>query len=200
MKKCCYATGMFLLVLAALCGCQKSLLPQHEFPLEADAVTSALRSAGLAWVITDEQSWSEGHTVYTLCNEAGQMTANVSSANADGRRQLFVGFLTPDRQNFSNIAPLTEPDWEKAFQFCTLLYGGYENSGQVFKAFSRDISSTLAKEPDTAGWEWSVDLCDIQVSVVITQDQSDPSKKYLKRLDFISDVAGSNMMDLPEYS
>lgn len=142
-------------VLAALClltGCQKGERFQTTFPLEEEAIASALEKAGLPGKISESEtdSYSDRHTIYVVRSETetyadpnnGVMVASASSSATDYGRMLSTVFDRLNTEQFS------WEDWKRQIIFATLLYGGFEEEDAVYKVFCE-------KElPDTPPYLW----------------------------------------------
>lgn len=137
----------FFLVFGSLfsvAGCQKNALPQPSFPLEADAANAALEQTGLPWVISEPetQSFMEGHIAYTLRDpvetyagtENKLVNANLSSARVEGERFLSAIFPSPSAE--PGTLPVAWEDWKRQIVFATLLFGGFADEEEVYRAFS----------------------------------------------------------------
>lgn len=131
-------------VICSLVGCQKNGLSQPDFPLEEDVIMTALEQTGLPWVISESETHSniEGQIAYTLRNptdtygdtENKVLTAGISSAFTEGERFLTVTFpSTPDEPA---TLPFAWEDWKQQIVFTTLLFGGFEDEEEVYRAFS----------------------------------------------------------------
>lgn len=137
---------VFLVVclLCSLSGCQKSTMPQPDFPLEEDVITDALEQTGLQGIISESETFSsiEGHIAYALRDPAKTyadtenkvLIAGISSAITEGERVLFVTFLSaPDEPA---TLPFVWKDWKQQIVFTTLLFGGFADEEEVYRAFS----------------------------------------------------------------
>ncbi|MCE5235720.1 MAG: hypothetical protein LLF87_06665 [Eubacteriales bacterium] len=156
-KRAIYAALAFG-VICSLAGCQKSNLPQPDFPLEEDAILAALEQAGLPGVISESETRSshEGHMAYTLRDPAKTygdtgnkvVTAGISSAITEGERFLSMIFLSaPDEPA---TLPFTWEDWRRQIIFTTLLFGGFEDEEAVYRAFS---DKETPEDEESFGWE-----------------------------------------------
>ena len=131
-------------LLCALAGCQKSRLPQPDFPLEEDVITAALQQTGLPGVISESETYSsvEGHIAYTLRDpeetygdtENKVLIAGVSSAITEGECFLSVNF--PSNPYEPVTIPFSWEDHKQQLVFATLLFGGFEDEEEVYRAFS----------------------------------------------------------------
>lgn len=152
-------------VVCSLAGCQKSGLPQPDFPLTEDAILSAQSQTGLPGIISDTFSSVEGHTAYTLYHptktygraDSRVITAAISSALTDGGRFLSVEL---DSLTVTEKPEFKWEDWKQQFEFATLLYGGFADAEEVFRAFSaKDANGAkvrpkgnLSPGPETYKW------------------------------------------------
>lgn len=136
---------VFLVVclLCSLAGCQKSTMPQPDFPLEEDVITDALEQTGLPGVISESETFSsiEGHIAYVLRDpmetygdtDNTMLIAGISSAITEGERFLSMIFLSaPDEPA---TLPFEWEDWKRQIVFTTLLFGGFNDEEEVYRAF-----------------------------------------------------------------
>ena len=148
-------------LLCSLAGCQKSTMPQPDFPLEENVITDALEQTGLPGVISESETFSsiEGHIVYVLRDPAKTyadtenkvLIAGISSAITEGERFLFVTFLSaPDEPA---TLPFVWKDWKQQIVFATLLFGGFADEEEVYRAFSNK-ETPESKE----SFEWEAQL------------------------------------------
>jgi len=179
VKRLIFCTFLAVVLLCSLAGCQKSGLPQPDFPLEEDVVMTVLEQTGLPGIISESETFSsvEGHISYTLRDptktygdtENKVVTAGISSANTNGERFLGMIFLSaPDEPA---ALPFAWEDWKQQIVFTTLLFGGFEDEEEVYRAFSD-------KEPpdDEERFEWDAQLpggyCRVSYSFNTTLEQS----------------------------
>ena len=146
-------------MLAAICllsGCKKDVHFQTSFPLEEDAIVSALEKTGLQGKISDSEteSYADGHILYVVRSETetygdsdnGVMIASVSSAETSDGRKLYAAF------DWTNTDEFSWEDWKQQIAFATLLYGGFANEDDVYKVFCE-------KElPDSSPFVWEEEL------------------------------------------
>jgi len=163
----------------SLAGCQKSGLPQPDFPLEQDVIMTALEQTGLPGVISESETFSsiEGHTAYVLRDpmetygdmENTVLIAGISSAITEGERFLSMIFLSaPDEPA---TLPFVWEDWKQQIVFTTLLFGGFEDGEEVYRAFS-DKETPEGQER----FEWDAQLpggyCRVSYSFNTIREQS----------------------------
>lgn len=128
-----------LLTLGALCslaGCQETGLSRPDFPLEEQVVNAALEQSGLPGAISKDetQSYAEWHTIYTLRDEDQVLPiAIISSSLREGERLFQIDFISPP---LSAGPAFAWEDWKQQLVFSTLLYGGFADAEQVYRAFS----------------------------------------------------------------
>ncbi len=140
MKK--FASLFLALTLAALClaGCGgKETLAEPEFPLTDEAITAALAQAELDWVIDPEgtHSGEEGTVLHNLRAPDGTLRGGTLSGVVDGKRYLSMTLPTNAADTDPAAPrPFTWADWEKSLRLAALLYGGFEDAGALYDAFS----------------------------------------------------------------
>ncbi len=131
-------------MLCALAGCQNSRLRQPAFPLKENVIKNALKKTGLSGIISESETFSsvKGHIAYTLRDpeetygdtENKVLIAGVSSAITEGERFLSVNF--PSNPYEPVTTPFSWEDWKQQLVFATLLFGGFEDEEEVYRAFS----------------------------------------------------------------
>lgn len=157
-----------LAALLALCftaACQRDTIPQPAFPLEADVKIAALEKTGLTGEISEQEttSYAQGHKLYvvrsqtetysdTISLEEAQakpgmrlIVAGVSSAIIEGERMLSIIF---DQREIAD--KFAWEDWKKQIAFAALLYGGFENEDDVYKAF---LGKEFPEGEDSFEWD-----------------------------------------------
>lgn len=131
---------LYFFVTFMLTGCQKSSLPSQTHPLKAGVVENALEETELSWRIVDEQSWAEGHVVYSLSDQNDRMIAMVTSIGEGDAQNLGITFL-PKRESSTLTTSLPEADIQKAFILAALLYGDFESENSVYDAFQENFQT-----------------------------------------------------------
>lgn len=148
------AFGLFLFgVLLLVSGCQK----RDCVPLSEDAVTSLLAQVGLPGEISPDETVSQGkgRISYVIRDPAetygdggsSKMVAGVTSLVRKDGRALSATFV-------QNVAeePIVWEDWERQIKLAVLLYGGFEDEEDLYKA------CTEAELPtDTASFSWETE-------------------------------------------
>lgn len=141
-------------ILGMVCcatGCQKNTVPQTNFPLQEETILTTLEKAELkgeiseSETVTDSEGQSAMHVVRsinetysdTITSEEAQtnphsrvMIAGISSRIAEGEQLLSV---TYDQKEVPD--EFAWKDWKKQIVFATLLYGGFEDEEEIYKAF-----------------------------------------------------------------
>lgn len=112
-------------------GAIKQPIPMSEYPLSKATVEAALEETGLFWTITNEEPWGGNRAFFELCDKDEKAIAVISSVGGDRTRVLQLTFFSSSEKT----VPLDQKDWEKAVDLATILYGGFEEKGQVFEAF-----------------------------------------------------------------
>lgn len=141
--------AMFGVFSSASAGADDTL-PQLAFPLDAAEITHALQKTGLPGEISESETSSkmEGQVLYVVrsltetyldtaspeeapddpCSRV--ITAAVTSAVSEGERVIFTVFY---QKSVSD--PFSWEDWKRQIVFATLLYGGFEDEEELFRAF-----------------------------------------------------------------
>lgn len=146
-----FLTAGVLVMLCFVSGCKKDILSQPTFPLDDEAVSVALEKSGLPGELSKSEtaSLAEGQRTHAVrsptitysdtisLEEAAAnpstrlLLASVSSAAIDGKRALSTVFDQIDVPE-----QMAWEDWKRQIVFATLLYGGFEEEEQVYKAFA----------------------------------------------------------------
>lgn len=110
-------------------------LAKPEYPLADDTITGALAQAELDWTI-DAQGTStneKGLVTQTLRAPDGALRGGTLSGVVDGKR--YLSMTLP-----ANVAgaSFTWADWEQSLRLAALLYGGFEDAGALYDAFSEE--------------------------------------------------------------
>lgn len=134
---------MLISVIGICCGCEKQELLIPQYPLETDTIEAALNDVGLTWIITNRAEWGEGRVLYELCNTEKKGIATISSVRDGSTRTLQLNFFSSTEID----SPLPETDWEKVMRLAAILYGGFEDAGQVYEVF-RDTYDDIAVVDD----------------------------------------------------
>lgn len=158
-------------------------LPEPEFPLSEDVINDALDELGLDWVILEDeiQQISEEDVegiIYTFRDpvktQSEHSTATlfyggVSSGIVEGKRQLSM-ILDSGGHGLDGV-PFAWEDWKQAIVLGTMLYGGFEDKEEVYRALSE-----LEVPDDDSALKWGVPLskgyCNVQRGAI----QTSPSK------------------------
>lgn len=150
-------------LLCSIAACKKDVLPQPKFPLEAAAITATLEKAGLQGEISESETTfnDEGYTRYVVRSpteaysdrislEEAQdnpssrvIIAGASSAIIESERTLYTTF---DQIDISD--QFAWEDWKQQIVFATLLYGGFEDEEEVYRAF---LGKALPECEDSEG-------------------------------------------------
>lgn len=130
---------------------KKDVLPKITFPLEEETIITALEKSGLPGILSESETYSlaEGQRVHavrsptitysdTVSTEEANadpstrlLIASISSAAIEGERVLFTVF---DQIDVSD--PISWEDWKQQLVFAALLYGGFEDDEEVYRAFA----------------------------------------------------------------
>lgn len=160
-------------LLCSIAACKKDVLPQPNFPLEEEAITAALEKTGLPGEISESEttSYAEGHSLYVVRSlteaysdeispEEAQanpysrvIIASASSAITEGERTLYTMF---DQKDSSD--QFAWEDWNKQIVFTTLLYGGFEDEEDVYRAFVGKALPKGENSEDEVSLVWDAQL------------------------------------------
>lgn len=154
-------------------------LLEPEFPLSEDVINDALDELGLDWVISQDETQQiskedvEG-ILYTLRdpeemhNEhstAKRLYGGVSSGYVEGKRQLSMT-LDSSGHGLDGV-PFSWEDWKQVIVLGTILYGGFEDEEEVYRALSE-----LEVPDDDGTLKWDVPLskgyCNVQRGAIQT--------------------------------
>ncbi len=143
------------ILLYSLTDCKKDERFQTAFPLEKEVITATLEKSGLPGIISESEttSYTEGHILYVVRSptETYDGTSNsvflagISSMNYEGERMLSTTF---DQRVVSD--QIEWEDWKQQIVFATLLYGGFENEEDVYRAF---LEKELPDGKTSFGWD-----------------------------------------------
>lgn len=200
MKKYIFLIVVLIIGLVSFGIWKKQTLTMPEYPLDSTTIDKALKEADLSWTIIAEEDSSfvgetfEGQTVYTL-NKNGEVVAAISSAIKGGERYLHISFSSYHNNEYS----LPKEEWEKAMVFATLLYGGFDNSHQVYNEFTNDYDmKNTVKEPrerimgGSLGYEemstWENEINGVNCQVVLNRPYLSMPQEYLGLIRITSDV------------
>ena len=140
-------------------------LAQSVFPLSEEEVNDALGKSGLSGSISPSESTSygQGHMVYVVRSEAETyssdpgagkvMVATVSSMIDDSGRRLQTMF---ERLNVSD--PFVWEDWKKQLVFSALLYGGFGDEEEIYRALAAEEVPKSTNLEGTIQAKWFLDL------------------------------------------
>ncbi|MEW8994173.1 hypothetical protein [Clostridium sp.] len=195
MKKYIFLIPMLIIGLCSFWGCEKQTLIMPKYPLDSTTIDKALQEAELSWtIIAEEDSSFAGQTIYTL-NKNDEMVASISSVIKGGERYLHISFSSYHNNEYS----LPEEEWEKAIVFATLLYGGFDNTHQVYNQFKNDYDmKNTVKEPrerimgGSLGYEemskWENEINGINCQVILNKPYRSMPQEYLGSIRITSDV------------
>ena len=124
-------------IMCTAAGCRDTGLARPEFPLDEDAVTTALIEAGLPGIIAKSETRAEtnGSTSYTLRDPADDNRTNIliSSSRSRGKRYLQVVYRAPA---VSQQPAFEWEDWKRQLIFAALLSGGFSDREALYSSFS----------------------------------------------------------------
>lgn len=187
---------MILAILVVLlCGCSKQTHPVPGYPLEASAVESALKDAGLPWTIAEEKNWREDQASFILHDENGRFIATVSSIGNREERFLQISFNPPAHDQYGLSISFPEEECEGAIVFGTILFGGFESQNQVYKDFrdnydAKKIVYELGEPPEGVTFpykektEWNSGYNGIHYNIALGRPALDSPQSYLSYLSF----------------
>ncbi len=180
---------VLLCFVVICCGCSKQEPPVTLYPPDSDTIEAALDDLGLEWTITEEEDMSEDEEVerilYTLCDTDKKEIAYIYLTGKENHetRSVQISFFSE-----SEIASsLPASDWEKAIRLATILYGRFEDAGQVYKVFEDtyeetavidDRPGTKAKGEKRIRWESKVN--DVSCFIGFVQTGVDTGRKEIE--------------------
>ena len=137
---------ILLVAAALLAGCQKKEpLPQPEFPMSEEALAAALEETGLSWSIEQADEHTDGNdtsiSYYLYRSESGVAYNSVSITSYDTEelgRVLHIDFREPQNQQWwQDEKTACWEDWRETLVLVARLYGGFEDTKEIFRACSR---------------------------------------------------------------
>lgn len=167
-------------------------LPQPKLPLEKDVIMKTVEELGLSCVISEDESQetlSRENAVYVLhvlrdperkYNEDSEDTvlyAGITSGIVDGSRGL--GGTFDARSHMLEDKPFAWEDWKEEIVFCSLLYGGFEDKEEVYRALSK-----LEVPDDGNALKWGVQLSNGYCVVRRSRIEQRPATGYTLWITF----------------
>lgn len=156
----------------------KESMPEPEFPLDKETIMKTVDELGLPCVISDDESeelLTRENTVYSnyVLRDLERkyqedsldtvLYSGIISGIVDGNR--YMSTLFDAKSHMVNDKPFAWEDWKQEIIFTTILYGGFEDEEEVYRALSKlDV-------PDGDGvLKWGVQLsngyCGVQRSSI----------------------------------
>ena len=139
-----------LLCVMCLTGLAFAKEKTIDYPFSAEMLTEVLEKVDLNWEISEEQSNMEDQKIFTLVNAEGSITAGITAAGDENGRSLMLAFMSKRNEftDANNIqTPISETEFLKVLEMVTLLYGGFENEGQIRDDFQKNfIKKSTIKE------------------------------------------------------
>lgn len=128
-----YIGLLCILIFALVVGCCKEEI-MYDFPLERDVVEQVISEKQLSWRIEDEQSFHEGHSVFSLRDEDNVFCSMDSYGGEIGR---FIGlqFHFPQDYTSEQIQQFNEEEWFNLFEIAGTFYGNSKDVKNVYKEF-----------------------------------------------------------------
>lgn len=141
-------------VLGMLCFVsfyKKDALPQPAFPLDEEVISVALEKSGLPGILSESETTSlaEGRRMHVVRSPAITYSDTISTeeAYADPSTRLLIavissGTIEGERVLITVFDQIDVPDqmswedWKQQIVFAALLYGGFEDEEQVYRAFA----------------------------------------------------------------
>ncbi len=184
-----------ILAFGVICfiGCQKKELPQPDFPLSEKVVNDTLKQLGLSWIISESETSSsrEGHVSYALRNPEKLndftndplLMAGISSADIEEGRLLLTTFATDSVSK--GVDPRTLPfkweDWKQQIVFATLLYGGFGDEEEVYRAFS---GNEIPEVEGMIRWDAQLQAAYCRVSLTSLDSDIPGAQRYILWVEF----------------
>lgn len=153
-------------VIASLAGCRETGQAKSHFPLTEEAVTAALERTGLPGVISESETQSDGagRVAFTLHDqtENKKTTMLISSGPVEEDWFLQIYFISPSA---SEQPPFAWEDWKQQLVFAALLYGGFSDEEEIYRAFSEQEAAveTLPPDPETQKYIAESRKCDARL-------------------------------------
>lgn len=166
-------------------------LPQPKLPLEKDVIMKTVEELGLSCVISEDESHetlARDNAVYVLhvlrdperkYSEDGAevLYAGITSGIVDGGRGL--GGTFDARSHMLEDKPFAWEDWKEEIVFCSLLYGGFADKEEVYRALSR-----LEVPDDDNALKWGVQLSNGYCVVRRSRIEQRPATGYALWITF----------------
>lgn len=149
--------------LLALPACQgRDVLPQPEFPMNAEAVADVLAEQGLDWTVDQTQPApsDDEFTLGLLRPESGKAYGDLILTTGDtqekGRYLSLTLLIAKDDLNWPLEQPHSWEEWKDILFLAARLYGGFEDAEELYDACAdTDLpldASTLFEGQLTGGW------------------------------------------------
>lgn len=187
-----------ILAFGVICsiGCHKKELPQPDFPLSEKVVNDTLQQVGLPWVISESETYSSHERlVYTLRNPEKLndftndplMMAGISSADIEEGRLLLTTFATDSVSKGVDprTLPFTWEDWKQQIIFATLLYGGFGDEEEVYRAFS---SNEIPENEGMLRWDAQLQTAYCRVNLISLDSDIPGAQRYILWVEFYPSI------------
>lgn len=184
MKKIILVTVVIILVFSFV-KFQNKILTVPNYPVDINAVESALEASGLSWTVEQDSPVVEGKTVYSLSKD-GELIGGIVSGLKDGETFLNVTAVL----YYNNGYSLPKSEWENFISFATILNGGFKNKHQIYDVFSKEydtVNTTKFSRKNVPRTQHSIDesslwknkIRDYYVQISLTKPDINYSEEYL---------------------
>ena len=121
-----------------LSGCgRKDLMEAPAYPLEQAVIEEQLAAQKLDWTVEAAEAESEKQTKYNLLDAEGKVVAVLVSEGDGDARYLKVSFLSSLREEDKDGAVIPNENWVGIMAASTVLYGGFTDQYEPYKAFTK---------------------------------------------------------------
>jgi len=138
MKRLISSLLILVTVAGLFTGCgRKNLMEAPAYPLEKAVIEEQLAAQKLDWTVAEAEAEAEGETRYTLFDGEGKRVANMVSKGDGEARYLKVTFMSALREEDKDGSVLATEDWIGIIAASTVLYGGFKDQYEPYKAFTK---------------------------------------------------------------
>jgi len=133
-------SGLLVLVTVAglFTGCgRKELMEAPAYPLDKAVVEEQLAAQKLDWTVEEVSAEAADETRFTLLDAEGKRVAVMVSKGEGESRYLKVSFMSSLREEDKGASVLATEDWIGIIAASTVLYGGFTDQYEPYKAFTK---------------------------------------------------------------
>ncbi|WP_432666734.1 hypothetical protein R9X47_10275 [Wukongibacter baidiensis] len=139
-----YIALLCVLVIALAVGCSKEEV-LYDFPLEREVVEQVISDQQLTWRIEDEQSFYDGHLVFSLRDDDNVFCA-ISSYADEGKKHLGLTFHFPLNYTSKQIQQFNKEEWSNLFTIVGTFYGNSKDMKKVYNDFLTYVNNRNSTE------------------------------------------------------